>query len=374
MNSELPSFYGCWAWAVVTLALIVSGNYYGDIAVSSIMLGIMTSIVFYISNTANSKNAKRYTQSAIGINKIWLVSMLAIGVIFTIMYLSLIASEFTGSGISADVSDAENYRVNSGNVETMSTQIGYLSWFSLGVLSATWKENGKYVNIVVCVALGILVYAEFLIASRMRVLWILFIVVYPHLKRISSFGWLALTFVGLTLFVLNGWATGKIGSDGLDSAVSSILAYAVGGFVYLNDVFDGRISPDPNYLLTMRRILVILERFDLIDKITGSEHLEFYEFNNGFVTNVSTFYYNYIVDYGFIGVVFALLLYSFGLDWFWLFLEKKMTSYTEPLQATLCFITLISIFADQIQSFVLITMILLTIVCVMLKEYKCLKA
>lgn len=368
MNKMLPSFYGFWGWLIVLVILIFKSGEYVDFSILTIIIYVLTVLVYGASNLYHSKSSNYIENIKKNrLNKFVWVLLVLIGVGGEWSYVNEIALQFSTGFSDVSINDAESMRLNSGEIENIGLQVSYLGWFALIVLLASVAKNGIILNTALAISIASLVYIDFLFSNRMRLVLMLFLFGYQFFRKISAFVMVGSGLAAALIFIGNGMATGKISDS--DQALENVAAYAVGGVVYFNDVLEGIIPTEQGYIRTISYIPKALGKIGVIEKINPKDNLDFYSFKNGFTTNVSSFYYNFYADFGVAGIFLGLVLYGLCFDVLWLKLDSYKSSVTWPLQGMLCFIAGFSFFSDLTSSFAFLTMVLITLICLLIERY-----
>jgi oligosaccharide repeat unit polymerase len=244
--------------------------------------------------------------------------------------------------------------------ESIGIQLTYFGWIAIGItfFHIVKNEISKFWWIPIIITF----FSNLLFIDRTRPIWILLIILYIYLcifqtrikffvlvKRISY-----LIFFFFTLFILIGSIAGKTTDEKLYKGwdvspnVQNIVFYLTSSYLYLDYII---CNENPNYEFdrTINPALKIFKILGVVDNEPSSLINEFH--GQPYQTNVGSFLEPFFRDFGYLYMIFGIILHAFFLNFVAIFFLKQRDPYSLFLVSNICIIDLFSFFTPKLNNF-----------------------
>jgi oligosaccharide repeat unit polymerase len=364
----IPSFYGFITMSITYLIFLFDIIDYNPISLTthffviiSIFSFLISTIVFYELNKIlfKSYNVKKVVFQRRVVVSLYFVSFLGV-YLYLNQYFSAYGGYLNYFLILFSDSSSE-LRANSLIAsESIGIQLTYFGWIAIGItfFHIVKNEISKFWWIPIIITF----FSNLLFIDRTRPIWILLIILYIYLcifqtrikffvlvKRISY-----LIFFFFTLFILIGSIAGKTTDEKLYKGwdvspnVQNIVFYLTSSYLYLDYII---CNENPNYEFdrTINPALKIFKILGVVDNEPSSLINEFH--GQPYQTNVGSFLEPFFRDFGYLYMIFGIILHAFFLNFVAIFFLKQRDPYSLFLVSNICIIDLFSFFTPKLNNF-----------------------
>jgi oligosaccharide repeat unit polymerase len=364
----IPSFYGFLTMTFTYTIFILNVIEYNPISFQTHFIVILSILSFFTSSfltyILNKKFFKNYTISNVKINRGLLISLYAVSFFGVFMYLKEYFS-FYGGYINYFLilfsDNSSELRANSLIAsESIGIQFTYFGWIAIGlnVIQILNKKLSKIWYILIILTF----ICNLLFIDRTRPMWILLIILYLlfclNIKKIKFASLLKkvilFLFAFFFIFISIGSLAGKTTEEKLYEGwnispnVQNIVFYLTSSYFYLDYIICNE-NPVYEFDRTINPVLKTFKSIGIIEKEPSSLINEFY--GQPYKTNVGTFLEPFYRDFGYLYMIFGIILHSVFLNYFAIFFLKMNSPYSLFLVSNICIIDFFAFFTPKLNNF-----------------------
>ncbi len=380
----IPSFYGFLTMTFTYIIFILNVIEYNKISFQTHFIINFSILSFLISTlitySLNKNFFVNFTISNIRINKLVLISLYALSFYGVFIYLKEYF-KFYGGYVNYFLilfsDNSSELRANSLIAsESIGIQLTYFGWIAIGLnlIQVLNKRLSKIWYVLITLTfLGNLLFID-----RTRPMWILLIILYilfclnikkiqfsSLLKRVILF-LLAFSFIFISIGTLAGKTSDEKIYEGWDISpnAQNIVFYLTSSYFYLDYIICNE-NPDYELNRTINPALKVLNNIGIIENEPKSLINEFY--GQPYKTNVGTFLEPFYRDFGYLYMIFGVILHSLFLNYFAIIFLKINIPYSLFLVSNICIINFFSFFTPKLNNFPIWMFIFIGLLIVMKK-------
>lgn len=364
----IPSFYGFLTMTFTYIIFILNVIEYNPISYLTHIIILLSIFSFFVSTIVFYKLNKifltNYSVTKIILNKIILIILYSISFIGVYLYLKEFFSYYGGylNYFLVLFSDSSSELRSNGQIasESIGIQLTYFGWIAIAI---------SFFQIINCktsklwwIPLILTFLCNLLFIDRTRPMWILLVLFYILFcsvqKKIKFSSLLIKSFLFISsfflIFILIGNLAGKISEEkqyngwDISSSSQNIVFYLTSSYFYLDYIICNE-NPEYKFDRTINPALKALKSIGIIEKEPTSLINDFY--GQPYKTNVGTFLEPFFRDFGYIYMIFGIILHSVLLNYLAFLFLKIKSSFSLFLVSNICVINFFSFFTPKLNNF-----------------------